>query len=144
MPQSYTTNGKNGYIISVGYNILLIVPCTSLKKGYIYAWTNTTNNNDDAGGDGVPFCEWYVLMMSLTIFATEVKSGLVAKYDQQGLFTPVQEFSFNQYHSNNAVTVRNIITVHYDSIKGREDVQDYIVIECQNAIIEKATNRRAK
>ena len=83
-------------------------------------------------------------MISLTTFATEVKSGLVAKYDQQGLFTPVQDFSFNMYHSSNPESVKAIITVHYDSIKGREDVQDYIVIECQNAIIEKATNKRAK
>ena len=63
----------------------------------------------------------------------------MAKYDQQDIFTPVQEFSFNQYQSQNAETVKAIITVHYDSIKGREDIQDYIVIECQNAIIEKAT-----
>ena len=80
-------------------------------------------------------------MMSLTTFSTEVKSGLVAKYDQQDMFTPVQDFSFNQYHSSNPDTVRNIITVRYDSIKGREDVQDFIVIECMNAIIEKATKQ---
>ena len=80
-------------------------------------------------------------MMSLTTFATEVKSGLVAKYDQQDMFAPVQDFSFNRYHSQNAETVRNIITVHYNSIKGREDVQDFIVIECMNAIIEKATKQ---
>ena len=80
--------------------------------------------------------------MSLTTFKTEVTSGLVSKYDQQDIFAPVQEFSFNQYHSDNADTVRNIITVHYDSIKGREDVQDFIIIECQNAIIEKATKTK--
>ena len=78
-------------------------------------------------------------MMNYTTFSTEVKSGLIAKYDQQDIFAPVQEFSFNQYHKQNAGTVRNIITVHYNSIKGREDIQDYIITECMNAIIEKAT-----
>ena len=77
-------------------------------------------------------------MMDFTTFSTEVKSGLIAKYDQQDIFTPVQEFSFNQYHKQNSATVRNIITVHYNSIKGREDIQEYLISECMNAIIEKA------
>ena len=77
-------------------------------------------------------------MISLTTFATEVKSGLVAKYDQQGLFTPVQDFSFNQYHSQNPQTVKAIITVYYNDLQGREDVQEYLISECQSAIIEKA------
>ena len=81
-------------------------------------------------------------MISLTAFSTKVKSGLIAKYDQQDLFNPLPAFSFNRYHSQNAETVRNIITVHYNSIKQRDDIQDYIVVECQNAIIEKATNNQ--
>ena len=78
-------------------------------------------------------------MMNFTTFSTEVKSGLIAKYDQTSLFTDLNQFSFNQYYNNNAGTVRNIITVHYNSIKGREDIQEYIITECQNAIIENAT-----
>ena len=81
-------------------------------------------------------------MMSLTIFATEVKSGLVAKYDQQDIFGPVQEFSFNQYQSQNAETVKAIITVYYNDLQGREDVQEYLITECMNAIIEKATKTK--
>ena len=77
--------------------------------------------------------------MNYTTFSTEVKSGLVAKYDQQDLFSTPDTFSFNQYYSNNAGTVRNIITVHYNSIKGREDIQEYIITECMSAIIETAT-----
>ena len=76
--------------------------------------------------------------MNYTTFSTEVKSGLIAKYDQQDIFTPAQDFSFNQYYSDNAGTVSNIIKVHYNSIKGREDIQDYIIVECQTAIIENA------
>ena len=79
--------------------------------------------------------------MNYTTFKTEVTSGLIAKYDQQNLFTPQSEFSFNQYYKDNAGTVRNIITVHYNSIKGREDIQEFIVTECMNAIIEKATKQ---
>jgi len=81
-------------------------------------------------------------MINYTTFSTAVKSGLVAKYDQQDIFAPVQDFSFNRYHSQNAETVRNIITVHYNSIKQRDDIQDYIIVECQNAIIEKAKETR--
>ena len=81
-------------------------------------------------------------MMSLTTFSTEVKSGLVAKYDQQGLFEPMQDFSFNQYHSNNPETVKAIITVYYKDLQGREDVQEYLISECQTAIIEKATKTK--
>ena len=81
-------------------------------------------------------------MMNYTTFATEVKSGLVAKYDQQGLFEPMQDFSFNQYHSNNPETVKAIITVYYNDLQGREDVQEYLISECQTAIIEKATKTK--
>ena len=81
-------------------------------------------------------------MMSLTTFATEVKSGLVAKYDQQGLFEPMQDFSFNRYHSQNPETVKAIITVYYKDLQGREDVQEYLSAECQSAIIEKATKTK--
>jgi hypothetical protein len=80
-------------------------------------------------------------MIDYTTFSTEVKSGLIAKYDQQNLFAPQSEFCFNQYHKQNAGTVRNIITVHYNSIKGREDIQEYIITECMNAIIETATKQ---
>ena len=80
--------------------------------------------------------------MSLTTFSTEVKSGLVAKYDQQDIFAPVQDFSFNRYHSNNPDTVKAIITVYYNDLQGREDVQEYLISECQSAIIEKATNNQ--
>ena len=83
-------------------------------------------------------------MMNYTTFATEVKSGLVAKYDQQDMFAPVQDFSFNRYYSSNPDTVKSIITVYYNDLQGREDVQQYLIAECQMAIIEKATNRRAK
>ena len=81
-------------------------------------------------------------MISLTTFATEVKSGLVAKYDQQDMFTPVQDFSFNRYHSQNPDTVKSIITVYYNDLQGREDVQEYLISECQSAIIEKATKTK--
>ena len=76
--------------------------------------------------------------MNYTTFRNEVTAGLIAKYDQQDLFNPLPDFSFNQYHKDNAGTVRNIITVHYNSIKGREDIQDYIITECMTAIIETA------
>ena len=78
-------------------------------------------------------------MINYDTFSTEVKSGLIAKYDQTSLFGSLTDFSFNQYQSQNPETVRNIITVHYNSIKGREDIQDYIITECMTAIIEKAT-----
>ena len=78
-------------------------------------------------------------MMNFTTFATEVKSGLVAKYDQQDIFAPVQDFSFNKYHSSNPDTVKAIITVYYNDLQGREDIQEYLISECQSAIIEKAT-----
>ena len=81
-------------------------------------------------------------MITYNTFSTEVKSGLIAKYDQQDMFAPAEEFSFNQYQSQNPETVRNIITVHYNSIKGREDIQDYLIVECQNAIIETATTNQ--
>ena len=81
-------------------------------------------------------------MMNYTTFATEVKSGLVAKYDQQGLFEPMQDFSFNKYHSSNPDTVKSIITVYYKDLQGREDVQEYLISECQSAIIEKATKTK--
>ena len=81
-------------------------------------------------------------MMSLTTFSTEVKSGLVAKYDQQNLFNPLPAFSFNRYHSSNPETVKAIITVYYNDLQGREDVQDYLISECQSAIIEKATSNQ--
>ena len=81
-------------------------------------------------------------MMNFTTFATEVKSGLVSKYDQQGLFEPVQDFSFNRYHSQNPETVKSIITVYYNDLQGREDVQEYLISECQSAIIEKATKTK--
>ena len=81
-------------------------------------------------------------MMSLTTFATEVKSGLVAKYDQQNLFNPLPAFSFNRYHSQNPETVKSIITVYYKDLQGREDVQEYLISECQTAIIEKATKNQ--
>ena len=81
-------------------------------------------------------------MMSLTTFSTEVKSGLVAKYDQQDMFAPMQDFSFNRYHSQNPDTVKSIITVYYNDLQGREDVQQYLIAECQSAIIEKATNNQ--
>ena len=83
-------------------------------------------------------------MMSLTTFATEVKSGLVAKYDQQDMFAPVQDFSFNRYHSNNPATVKAIITVYYNDLQGREDVQEYLISECQTAIIENPTNNQSE
>ena len=83
-------------------------------------------------------------MITYTTFKAEVTSGLVAKYDQTSLFTDLNQFSFNQYHNNNAETVRNIITVYYNSIKQREDVQDYIIIECMNAIIETAKESNEK
>ena len=76
--------------------------------------------------------------MNYTTFRNEVTSGLIAKYDQQDLFNPLPAFSFNQYRSQYPDTVRNIITVHYNSIKGREDVQEYLIAECMTAIIEKA------
>ena len=78
-------------------------------------------------------------MMSLTTFATEVKSGLVTKYDQQNLFNPLPAFSFNSYYSSNPDTVKSIITVYYNDLQGREDIQEYLITECQSAIIEKAT-----
>ena len=78
-------------------------------------------------------------MMNFTTFRTEVTSGLVAKYDQQDMFAPLQDFSFNQYHSQNAETVRSIIAVYYNDLQGREDIQEYLISECMNAIIEKAT-----
>ena len=81
-------------------------------------------------------------MMNYTTFATEVKSGLVAKYDQQGLFEPMQDFSFNKYHSSNPDTVKSIITVYYKDLQGREDIQEYLISECQSAIIEKATKTK--
>ena len=77
--------------------------------------------------------------MNYTTFRNEVTAGLIAKYDQVNLFGSLADFSFNQYHSQNPDTVKAIITVHYNSIKQREDIQDYIVTECMNAIIEKAT-----
>ena len=80
--------------------------------------------------------------MNYTTFSTEVKSGLVAKYDQQDIFAPVQDFSFNKYHSSNPETVKAIITVYYNDLQGREDVQEYLISECQSAIIEKATNNQ--
>ena len=83
-------------------------------------------------------------MISFTAFSTEVKAGLVAQYDQTSLFGSLTDFSFNQYQSQNPETVRNIITVHYNSIKQRDDIQDYIVVECQNAIIEKAKESNEK
>ena len=78
-------------------------------------------------------------MINYDTFSTEVKSGLIAKYDQVSLFGSLSDFSFNQYQSQNPETVRNIITVHYNSIKQHDDIQDYLITECQNAIIEKAT-----
>ena len=81
-------------------------------------------------------------MINYTTFSTEVKSGLIAKYDQTSLFSGLSGFSFNQYYSSNPETVHNIILVHYNSIKGREDVQEYLISECMNAIIEKATNNQ--
>ena len=81
-------------------------------------------------------------MMNYTTFSTEVKSGLVAKYDQQDIFAPVQDFSFNQYHSQNPKTVKSIITVYYNDLQGREDVQEYLISECQSAIIEKAKENK--
>ena len=83
-------------------------------------------------------------MMNFTTFATEVKSGLVSKYDQQGLFEPMQDFSFNKYHSSNPDTVKSIITVYYNDLQGREDIQEYLITECQSAIIEKATKQESK
>ena len=77
-------------------------------------------------------------MINYTTFSTAVKSGLVAKYDQVSLFSSLTDFSFNQYYSSNPETVRAIITVHYNSIKGREDIQEYIITECMSAIINKA------
>ena len=77
--------------------------------------------------------------MNYTTFRNEVTTGLITKYDQTSLFGSLTDFSFNQYYSSNPDTVHNIITVHYNSIKQREDIQDYIIVECQNAIIEKAT-----
>ena len=77
--------------------------------------------------------------MNYTTFRNEVTAGLIAKYDQVNLFGSLTDFSFNQYHKQNPDTVKAIITVHYNSIKQREDVQGYIVTECMNAIIEKAT-----
>ena len=87
--------------------------------------------------------------MNYTTFKTEVTAGLIAKYDQQDLFTPQSEFSFNQYYKANTSQVITIIKVYYNSIKSREDVQEYLISECQVAIIEKAAepknpNRRAK
>ena len=78
-------------------------------------------------------------MMNYTTFSTEVKSGLIAKYDQVTLFSTLSEFSFNQYYKSNPEQVRTIITVYYKSLKGREDVQEYLISECQSAIIETAT-----
>ena len=77
-------------------------------------------------------------MISFTAFSTEVKAGLVAKYDQTSLFSGLSGFSFNQYRSSNPDTVKSIITVYYNDLKGREDVQEYLIAECQSAIIEKA------
>ena len=81
-------------------------------------------------------------MMDYSTFRTEVTSGLVAKYDQQDIFAPLQDFSFNRYHSQNAETVRSIIAVYYKDLQGREDVQEYLISECQSAIIEKATKTK--
>ena len=81
-------------------------------------------------------------MINYTTFSTAVKSGLVAKFDQVSLFGSLADFSFNQYYSSNPETVSTIIKVHYNSIKGREDIQEYIITECQTAIIEKATNNQ--
>ena len=80
--------------------------------------------------------------MNYTTFRNEVTSGLIAKYDQQDLFNPLPAFSFNQYYSSNPETVSTIIKVYYNDLQGREDVQEYLIAECQTAIIEKATNNQ--
>ena len=80
--------------------------------------------------------------MNYSTFATEVTTGLIAKYDQVSLFNDLGDFSFNQYHNNNPDQVRAIIRVYYEDLQGREDVQEYLIAECQTAIIEKATNNQ--
>ena len=77
--------------------------------------------------------------MNYTQFSTEVKSGLVAKYDQRDLFAPASEFCFNQYHKNNADKVRSIIKVYFEDLKKRADLQEYLISECMQEIVTTAT-----
>ena len=121
--------------------VCIVVPSVDSFSAYRKDIHDTLNNTHNIDAGTLPKYSWDVLMMNFTTFSTEVKAGLIAKYDQQSLFTQQSDFSFNQYHKQNAGTVRNIITVHYNSIKGREDVQEYIITECMNAIIETATNQ---
>jgi hypothetical protein len=80
--------------------------------------------------------------MKYNDFKTEVTAGLVSKYDQQSLFSTPNTFSFNEYYKTNSSQVITIIKVYYNSVKSREDIQEYLVTECQTAIIEKATNNQ--
>ena len=76
--------------------------------------------------------------MKYNDFKTEVTAGLVSKYDQQSLFSTPNTFSFNEYYKTNSSQVITIIKVYYNSITSREDNQQYLVDECQTAIINKA------
>ena len=77
-------------------------------------------------------------MINYNAFKNEVTTGLAAKYDQGSLFDSLNTFSFNQYYKSCPEQVITIIKVYYNSIKGREDVQEYLITECQHAIIEKS------
>ena len=80
--------------------------------------------------------------MNYLQFSTEVKSGLVAKYDQRDLFAPASEFCFNQYHKQNPATVRNIIRIYFEDLKKCADLQDYLISECMQEIVTTANNQQ--